>query len=75
MFFRYNNWHSVRGKRYKFAVYYDDAYECLYDLEKDPTEIVNLASNPEYADVRKQMVKRLDAYLNEYPKFKNCRSR
>jgi arylsulfatase A-like enzyme len=68
MFRRYNNWHGVRGKRYKYAVYYDDDYECLYDLEKDPTELVNLAANPEYAAVRAQMVKRLDAYLTAYPK-------
>jgi arylsulfatase A-like enzyme len=70
-FNRYNNWYGVRGKKYKYAVYYDEPdgpYECLYDLEKDPTEFVNLASNPEYAAVRKQMIKRLDRYLTEYPK-------
>ena len=68
MFNRYNNWHGVRDKRYKYAVYYDDEYECLYDLEKDPTERVNLAANPEYAAVRKQLAKRLDEYLAAYPK-------
>jgi arylsulfatase A-like enzyme len=69
-FNRYNNWYGVRGKKYKYAVYYDEPdgpYECLYDLEKDPTEFVNLAENPEYAAVRKQMVKRLDAYLDAFP--------
>ena len=68
MFNRYNNWHGVRDKRYKYAVYYDDEYECLYDLERDPTERVNLAANPEYAAVRKQLAKRLDEYLAAYPK-------
>ena len=68
MFFLYNNWHSVRGKRFKYASYYDDGYECLYDLEKDPTELVNLAANPEYAAVRKQLSKRLEDYLQAYPK-------
>jgi arylsulfatase A-like enzyme len=71
LFDRYNNWYGVRGKRYKYAVYYeepDGPYEVLYDLEKDPTEFVNLANNPEYADVRKQMAKQLDAYLDAYPK-------
>ncbi|MFP6616527.1 MAG: sulfatase [Candidatus Hydrogenedentota bacterium] len=68
MFNRYNNWHGVRDKRYKYAVYYDDDYECLYDLEKDPTELVNLVENAEYDAVRKRLAKRLDEYLVAYPK-------
>ncbi|MFC1763499.1 sulfatase-like hydrolase/transferase [Planctomycetota bacterium] len=68
MFKRYNNWHGVRDKRYKYAVYYDDEYECLYDLDKDPTELVNLATNPEYAMVRTRLIKQLDEYLTAYPK-------
>ncbi len=79
MFNRYNNWHGVRDKRYKYAVYYDDEYECLYDLEKDPTERVNLVANPEYAAVRKELAERLDEYLAAYPKArgkaKNRKSR
>ena len=70
-FKRYNNWYGVRGKRYKYAVYYDEpggTYECLYDLEKDPAEFVNLANNPEYSTVRKEMIQRLDNYLNTFPK-------
>ncbi|WP_404305500.1 sulfatase family protein [Neorhodopirellula lusitana] len=67
LFRLYNNWHGVRGKRYKYAVYYDDGYECLFDLERDPTELVNLADNPEYASVRAEMAKRLDNYLDDYP--------
>ena len=69
-FNRYNNWYGVHGKRYKYAVYYDEPdgpYECLYDLEKDPAEFVNLAANPEYATVRIQMEKRLATYLKAYP--------
>jgi len=72
-FDRYNNWHGLRTKKYKYAVYYDEPggpYECLYDLEKDPTELVNLASNPEYAAVRLRMKARLDKTLAELPKAK-----
>ena len=72
-FERYNNWHGIRGKKYKFAVYYDEPggpFECLYDLENDPTELVNLAANPEYAVVREQMTKRLAAYLKLFPDAK-----
>ena len=50
------------------VVFNDDAYECLYDLEKNPTELMNLAANPEYTGVRKQLAKRLETYLSEYPK-------
>ena len=68
LFNRYSSWHGVRGERYKYADYYDDDYVCLYDLENDPTELVNLADNPEYAVVRDQMAKRLESYLEAFPK-------
>lgn len=68
MFNRYNDWHAVRDARYKYAVYYDDDYACLYDLENDPTELVNLVENAEYDDVRKRLAQRLDEYLAAYPK-------
>ena len=66
----FNNWYGVRGKRYKYAVYYEELsgpYECLYDLEKDPDELVNLAKNPEWANVLSTMKTRLAAYLKAYP--------
>jgi arylsulfatase A-like enzyme len=61
----FNNWYGVRGKRYKYAVYYDEKpapYECLYDLEKDPDEFTNLAANPEYSLELADMRARLDSY-------------
>ncbi|MBK1877467.1 sulfatase family protein [Pelagicoccus mobilis] len=68
----YNDWHAVRSAKYKYAVYYDDDYECLYDLEKDPNELHNLAQSPEYASVRRHMIKRLEAYKSEYPKVEGA---
>lgn len=68
LFSRYSNWYGVRGERYKYVVYYDDSQEFLYDLERDPTELVNLVGNPEYASVLSQMAKRLESYLDAYPK-------
>ena len=68
LFNRYNNWHGVRSCNYKYAVYYDDGYECLYDLEKDPAELNNLAVNPEYASVLSKMKERMNSYLTAYPK-------
>ncbi|MBK1880049.1 sulfatase family protein [Pelagicoccus mobilis] len=67
LFRLYNNWHGVRSERYKFAVYYDDDYEALFDLKKDPNELNNLAQNPEYANIRRQMIKRLEEYKTAYP--------
>ena len=69
-FKHFNNWHAVRNERYKYASYYqelDGPYECLYDLEKDPTEFVNQANNPEYATVLSKMKERMSSYLAAYP--------
>ncbi|MHC5119112.1 MAG: sulfatase family protein, partial [Planctomycetota bacterium] len=69
-FKKFNNWHAVRGQRYKYAVYYDEPagpYECLYDLKKDPAEFMNLASDPEYAGVLSKMKSRLKGYLLATP--------
>lgn len=66
----FNDWYGVRTERYKFAIYHDEPngpYECLYDLEKDPNELQNLARNPEYKEVRDKMRKRLEHYLEELP--------
>jgi len=73
-FKHFNNWYAVRSDRYKYAVYYeekDGPYECLYDLDKDPTEFVNQASNPEYATVLSKLKKRMDHYLETYPDARN----
>ena len=74
MFSRYNDWRCIRTDRYKYAVYYDEPdgpYECLYDLEKDPAEFVNLVSNPEYASVLAQMKKRLETITASLPEADN----
>lgn len=39
----------------------------LYDLSKDPTEQVNLASNPEYAAILEELKSDLQAYLDDLP--------
>ncbi|MDF7823467.1 sulfatase [Pontiellaceae bacterium B12227] len=67
---RCNNWRGIRTDKFKYAVYYDEPdgpYECLYDLEKDPEEFINLSSNPEYASVRMKMKKRLEETLASLP--------
>lgn len=48
---------GIRGERYVYAIYYeqDPPYEFLHDLEKDPDQLENLVSFPEYEEVLQQM--------------------
>ncbi len=50
-------WQGVRTPRYKYARYFEQtpAFEFLHDLEADPTEFKNLASDPDYHEVLVQM--------------------
>ncbi|MHC4754374.1 MAG: sulfatase family protein [Planctomycetota bacterium] len=52
----------VLTKRYKYASYKNND-QMLIDLDKDPGEMVNVAKNPEYADILKDMKKRLRKHL------------
>jgi choline-sulfatase len=38
-------WEGVRTNRYKYARYFDHDFEFLHDLQADPDELVNLASD------------------------------
>jgi arylsulfatase A-like enzyme len=51
---------GVRTERFKYFKYYEaiPPVEELYDLDKDPHEMNNLAANPEYAPVMADMRKR-----------------
>jgi hypothetical protein len=39
--------------------------EELYDIRKDPNQLVNLALQPEYAEARKKLSARLQKYLEK----------
>lgn len=49
------------GRKFMDSDVYEDDF--LYDLKKDPHELCNLVGNPDYADVREEMVKRLKAEM------------
>ncbi|QDU61430.1 Arylsulfatase [Planctomycetes bacterium Pan216] len=55
-------WEGIRGPRYVYARYFDQwpVYEFLHDLEKDPDQLTNFASNPAYASVLDTMRARCD---------------
>jgi len=46
--------HAVRSERYRYALCQNGEEE-LYDHEKDPHEWRNVASDPTYAQVRKEL--------------------
>jgi arylsulfatase A-like enzyme len=50
------NNHSVRSRRWRY-IRYSDGTEELYDHDKDQLEWTNLAADPKYADVKKQLAK------------------
>ena len=50
---------GVRNTRFKYAKYFDHGdHEFLHDLKNDPLELHNLAGDPEYADVLREMRQR-----------------
>ncbi|MFC2160165.1 sulfatase [Acidobacteriota bacterium] len=55
-------WEGIRGKRYVYARYFeqDPIYEFLHDLEADPDQLVNLASDPKYRKTLTAMSNRCD---------------
>ena len=61
-------WEGVRTQRYKYACYFeqDPTFEFLHDLKKDPTELTNLASDPNCQDVLEQMRKKANKYAKKY---------
>ena len=54
---------TIRTEKWRY-IRYDDNSEELYDHENDELEWVNLANKPEYAAVKAEMAKRMDAILN-----------
>jgi arylsulfatase A-like enzyme len=38
----------------------------LYDLKNDPHELKNLAGDPKYADVKRDLVKKLDQWIKDH---------
>ncbi len=59
--------YGVRTDRYKLIHFYYDIDEWeLYDLEKDPQEMMNVIEDPEYADVLAEMKAELKKLQEKY---------
>jgi arylsulfatase A-like enzyme len=57
---RYNHenlpkWRGVRGERFTYAHYYEEDYEFLFDLKRDPTQFQNLAKDPNHRSKLEQL--------------------
>jgi len=50
------NNHSIRSRRWRY-IRYADASEELYDREKDPLEWTNLATKPDYANIKADLAR------------------
>jgi len=48
--------HSIRSRRWRY-IRYEDGTEELYDHDKDELEWYNLVSDPEYADIKKELAR------------------
>lgn len=57
---------GLRTERFKYARYFDHDHEFLHDLEKDPDELVNLASDPAHAATLADLRGRTDGYVERY---------
>lgn len=54
---------GIRTKKWKFFRYiHDPQHKELYNLEKDPLEIDNLAGKPEYRDIQTELEEELGTY-------------
>jgi arylsulfatase A-like enzyme len=59
-------WEGLRNADYKYARYFDEGnYEFLYDLKKDPDELVNLATDPALTATLESMRARTTAVVAE----------
>ena len=57
--------YGVRTERYKLIYFWRLNHWELFDLKKDPNELVNLYGNPKYAKIQKRLTERLYALKKE----------
>jgi arylsulfatase A-like enzyme/cytochrome P450 len=60
-------WPALRHTKFKYCVNTKQQQAVLFDLEQDPVERVNLAENPAYAGVMRDMSERLEQRLAKAP--------
>lgn len=63
---RIPKWFGVRDDRYTYANYYEKKIEVLYDRQDDPTQLANVAGDPNYGDVLAELRQRSVDYKAQY---------
>lgn len=56
---------GLRNEQFKYVRYFDHGDEFLHDLKADPDELVNLASDPAYAETLQDMRERTSVRVDE----------
>ncbi|MFK7820050.1 MAG: sulfatase [Planctomycetaceae bacterium] len=61
-------WEGVRGRRWTYARYFEQkpVFEFLHDLETDPHQLKNLATDPAHAEKLNQLRARTDELRDSY---------
>lgn len=69
-------WEGVRDQRYVYARYFgqNPVYEFLHDLQEDPDQLTNFATDEKYQEILQQMRERCDALKNEYSQSGNVKN-
>jgi len=59
-------WYGVHSERFSYANYFDKHVELLYDLEKDPTQLVDVAGDPKYKATLEKLRQRSEEFKKQY---------
>jgi arylsulfatase A-like enzyme len=60
-----HEWRAFRTKQYTYAVYLVDKSELLFDNQKDPLQMKNLASLSEYGSIKKDLKEKMYAKMKK----------
>ena len=66
MYFEFENVRAIRTDEWKYVERFGQGPMELYDLEKDPGERLNLASDLRHANVRHELAGRLSTFYDRY---------
>lgn len=65
-FFEFEFMRGIRTEQFKYIHRHPNGPTELYDLQSDPGEQVNLAGDPQYAQVQRRLHKRLTEFFRQY---------